>query len=99
MEQSRTWRRATPLLVYLTVLVHVPQTRGQDKAQASLAFKEHIIANDLRGGYHVAVADPRKAMRLTNTAGKRRPSPHPCRAVPLPWISDWLKQPRERSET
>src|SRR3954468_4132557 len=34
-----------------------PPNARQDKAQASLAFNEHIIANDLRGGYHVAVAD------------------------------------------
>lgn len=57
MKQLRTPRRATPLLVYLIVVVHVSQTRAQDKAQTSLAFKEHIIANDLRGGYHVAIAD------------------------------------------
>ncbi len=45
------------LLVYLIVATYGSQTRGQGKAQASLVFREHIIANDLRGGYHVAVAD------------------------------------------
>ncbi|MBV8834016.1 MAG: VCBS repeat-containing protein [Acidobacteriaceae bacterium] len=56
MRKSRTWMHAT-LLVHLIVATHSRQTRGQGKAQASLGFNEHIIASDLRGGYHVAVAD------------------------------------------
>jgi hypothetical protein len=43
MKQSRTWGRATPLLVYLIVVAHGQQTRGQDKAQASLAFNEQQV--------------------------------------------------------
>ncbi len=58
MRTSRKWLRLAVVASCLVVAtVHSAPTRQTHAEETPLRFTEHVIANDLRSGYHVAVAD------------------------------------------